>query len=361
MRCEALQIGRSEADILIDIRGLVTSFPTDSGNILAVDGVSFHINKGEIFGIVGESGCGKTMTALSIMKLVPPPGMVAEGQIVFEGTDLAQLPNKEMVGVRGDKIGMIFQEPMTSLNPVLRVGEQIAETLRVHKGLSVKGAREQSIDLLKQVGFDEPEKKYIQYPHQLSGGQRQRVLIAIAISCGPSLVIADEPTTALDVATESQIVSLLRELVTSHHMSMLFITHNLRIVKSLVTRVGIMYAGRMLEQAPVSDFFQEPLHPYSRALLESVVWPRGDEKRLKAIPGYVPRITELPNGCKFHPRCSFVMDICKEKEPPIYYIIDTEVENNPPNPLFGKTGLGGFHGKGGLVGERWVRCYLFQG
>ncbi|MCX5807022.1 MAG: ABC transporter ATP-binding protein [Proteobacteria bacterium] len=299
----------------ISVTGLNTSFITDSYIVRAVEGVSFDIMKGQIFGLVGESGCGKTMISLSIMRLVPSPGKITEGQIIFEGRDLVQLTGTEMESIRGDRIGMVFQEPMTALNPVIRIGEQISETIVIHKHVQMNEAKERSIDLLKQVGFDEPEKRYMQYPHQLSGGQRQRVLIAIAISCNPSLIIADEPTTALDVVTESQILFLLKELVRQYNTSMLFITHNLNIVRKLCNIISIMYAGRILEQSSVDDFFKEPLHPYSKGLLNSVFGFGGTEKRLTAIPGFVPKLSEIPEGCKFHPRCTSVMPICKEKEP----------------------------------------------
>lgn len=316
---------------LLDITDLNTSFFIDKNVINAVDGVSFSVPKGEIFGLVGESGCGKTMTALSVMRLVQPPGKIVKGKVIFEGKDLLGLSKREMEGVRGDRIGMIFQEPMSALNPVFRVGEQISEAIIIHKNVGKKEARDRTIELLKQVGFDEPEKKYTQYPHQLSGGQRQRILIGIAISCGPSLVIADEPTTALDVATESQIINLLQGLVNSSAMSMIFITHNLNIMRKFGQRIGIMYAGRMLEQNFVDDFFKEPLHPYSKGLLSSIYGLLGNEKRLKAIPGFVPKLAELPKGCKFHPRCSYVMPVCKEEEPVMKQI-----------------------GNG-----QWIRCYLY--
>ena len=301
--------------------------------IHAVDGVSFSVRKGEIFGIVGESGSGKTVTSLSILRLVHPPGKVVSGEIRFEGKDLLGLTDKEMETVRGSRIGMIFQEPMTALNPVFRIGEQIGETIAIHnKDFSKQEVQKRVLLLLKQVGFEEPEKKYLQYPHQLSGGQRQRVLIAIAISCNPSLLIADEPTTALDVATESQIINLLEGLVTSNDMSMIFITHNLNIMKKLGHRIGIMYAGRMLEENTVQNFFEKPLHPYGRGLLASVYGLAGDGERLDAIPGSVPKLSELPDGCKFHPRCPYVMPICKTVEP-----VMKEIGN-----------------------DQWVRCYLYQ-
>jgi peptide/nickel transport system ATP-binding protein len=321
-----------ENNELLSVFHLTTAFTLDSSVVKVVNDVDLHLDKGEVLGIVGESGSGKTMTALSIMQLVPPPGKVLGGQVFFEGRDLLSLTSKEMNGVRGDRIGMVFQEPMSALNPVLRIGDQICETIETHRDFTKSQIRDQALGLLKSVGFDEPEQKFVQYPHQLSGGQRQRVLIAIAISCNPSLVIADEPTTALDVATESQIICLLEDLIAANNMSMIFITHNLSIIKGLGQRVAIMYAGRMVEQNYVRAFFSEPLHPYSRGLLESVVWLKSEHERLKSIPGSVPRMSELPQGCKFHPRCPSVMGICRESEPEFI-----EVEKG-----------------------KWVRCYLYQ-
>ena len=245
---------------------------------------------------------------------------------------MLKLSEKQLENVRGRRISMIFQEPMTSLNPVFRVGDQISEILSIHTDMTKKDIKEKALQLLKNVGFDEPDQKYIQYPHQLSGGQRQRILIAISIACNPSLLIADEPTTALDVATEGQILCLLQDLILKHQMSMLFITHNLHVIKSLGIRIAIMYAGRILEENKVVDFFREPLHPYSKGLLESVVWLKGTEKKLKTIPGFVPKLSELPQGCKFHPRCKRIMAICKDKEPSLINIGE----------------------------NKWVRCYLYQ-
>ncbi len=293
--------------------------------------MNLSVKKGEVFGLVGESGCGKTMTALSVIRLVPPPGRIVGGEILFEGRNLLTLGGEEMEKVRGNRIGMVFQEPMTSLNPVFRVGEQVGEVILTHRSGSRTEVRDRVLELLRLVGFNDPDKKYVQYPHQLSGGQRQRVLIAMAIACDPSLVIADEPTTALDVATESQILYLLRRLVGERAMSMLFITHNLRIIRRLGHRIAIMYAGRVMEMGEVGPFFGEPLHPYSQGLLASVFNMAPGQKRLKAIPGSVPRMSELPAGCKFHPRCPSAMDVCRGREPEMK-----------------QTGK-----------ERWVRCFLY--
>lgn len=322
----------SEQEELLDVKNLNVVFFSDSSAVRAVEGVTFGIRRGEVLGLVGESGSGKTVTALSIMNLVPPPGRIVEGTILFGGKDLIRLTSKEMEKIRGGRIGMVFQEPMSALNPVFKVGNQIDEILSTHTSLTAREMRERTMRLLARVGFQDPTKTYIKYPHQLSGGQRQRILIAIAIACNPSLLIADEPTTALDVATESQILNLLSDLIGEHRMSMLFITHNLRIIKRLAVRVGIMYAGRIMELTDVEGFFENPLHPYSRGLLNSVVKAPTREKQLPAIPGSVPRLSELPEGCKFHPRCSQASAACEVEEPPMIKIGD----------------------------GKWVRCYLYQ-
>ena len=316
---------------LLSVSGLHTYFFSGGQVTKAVEGVDLELDKGEVLGLVGESGCGKTMTARSVMRLIPSPGRIVQGSVLFEGVDLAQLSDRQMQAVRGNRIGMVFQEPLTSLNPVLRIGDQLSETLIVHKGLSREDARDVSIGLLQKVGFEEADKRYLQYPHQLSGGQRQRVLIAIAISCKPSLLIADEPTTALDVTIEAQILRLLQVLIAEYQLSMLFITHNLDIIKRIGLAIGIMYAGRMVEKSRVGQFFEEPLHPYSRGLLDSMPQFSRGQQRLKAIPGTVPRLSEMPGGCKFNPRCPYVMPRCRVEEPPMY-----------------------------SHGERWVRCYLYQ-
>ncbi|MCX8021388.1 MAG: ABC transporter ATP-binding protein [Syntrophorhabdaceae bacterium] len=318
---------------LLEISNLNVAFFAGKHPLPVIEDLSLKINRGDIMGLVGESGCGKTMTALSVMGLIPPPGRVVSGKIIFEGLNLTSISGKEMEKIRGNRIGMIFQEPMVSLNPVLRIGEQIRETVLAHRESSKKKATEITLDLLRKVGFDDPEKRYLQYPHQLSGGQRQRVLIAIAISCMPSLIIADEPTTALDVATESQILTLLKGLIEENGLSMLYITHNLNSVRRLCNKVAIMYAGRVVEEGSVDNFFYQPLHPYSKGLLDSILGFTGNERRIKTISGNVPNLADMPGGCKFNPRCSFVMKGCTQKEPPIM--------------------------KGD--GDRWVRCYLYQG
>jgi oligopeptide/dipeptide ABC transporter ATP-binding protein len=319
--------------ILLSVEALTTRIIDRAYGITPVDRVNLAIKRSEIFCLVGESGCGKTMTVLSIIRLLPVGAEVVSGEVIFEGRDLLTLSEREMVGVRGNRIGMVFQEPMLSLNPVMRIGEQIGETMVVHKQCTKRDVKQRTIELLRLVGLNEPEKRYIQYPHQLSGGQRQRVLIAIAISCNPSLIIADEPTTALDVATESHILYLLKGLVDDHGSSMLFITHNLHIVKRLGHQVAIMYAGRIVEQGDVGGLFERPLHPYSRGLIDSVYGFDEERRRLKAIPGSVPGFRDLPSGCKFHPRCVSVMDLCRREEPALFEVGD----------------------------NRWVRCFLYQG
>jgi peptide/nickel transport system ATP-binding protein len=317
---------------LLSIEDLSTFFVDGVHTVKAVQSVTFEIGRGEAFGLVGESGCGKTMAARSIMRLVPVPGRIVGGRILFEEQNLVNLSQQEMQRVRGGRIGMIFQEPLTSLNPVLRIGDQISETLVAHKGVTMTEARGASIEFLRRVGFDRPDKRYVQYPHQLSGGQRQRVLIAMAISCSPSMIIADEPTTALDVTTEGQILDLLESLMDGSAMSLLFITHNLHIIRRIAERIGVMYAGRVVEQSSVDGFFREPLHPYSKGLLDSVPEFTSGLKRLNAIHGSVPRLSDLPSGCSFHPRCPYVMDRCRSEEPPL-----VQVEEGT-----------------------WVRCYLYQ-
>lgn len=319
-----------EAETILSVSSLLTVFPFDSGTIAPVDDVSFSVREKEVFGLAGESGSGKTLTALTIMRLVPKPGRILKGEVLFQGMDLLKLEEKEMQRIRGRKIGMIFQEPMSYLNPVLTVGEQIGEAIRFHERPSKREEKERVLRLLQEVGFEDPERTYRQYPHELSGGQRQRVLIAIAISLNPSLLIADEPTTALDVVTEIRILDLLKHLISRFQMATIFITHNLRILKAVAQSIGLMYAGKIVEISPSASFFQEPLHPYGKGLLASLSGAF-ENGRLKAIPGSIPRLNELPRGCRFHPRCAFLMALCKEYEPPFI-----QVEG------------------------RWVRCFLYQ-
>ncbi|MDE0098841.1 MAG: ABC transporter ATP-binding protein [Truepera sp.] len=309
----------STADRLLEVNDLKTYFDTDEGTVRAVDGVSFHINRGETLAVVGESGSGKSVTSLSAMRLIPtPPGRIADGEILFEGRDLVTHPEAQMRKIRGNEISMIFQEPMTSLNPVYTVGDQIAEAIVLHQGKSNREALRMSAEMLDLVGIPEPEKRIKNYPHQMSGGMRQRVMIAMALSCGPKLLIADEPTTALDVTIQAQILDLMRNLQNEIGMSILFITHDLGVVAEMADRVVVMYAGRAVEEGDVKDIFGAPKMPYTLGLLNSI--PRVDkaaehQQRLEAIPGNVPNPLYLPEGCAFHPRCRFVIDECKDEIP----------------------------------------------
>jgi oligopeptide/dipeptide ABC transporter ATP-binding protein len=307
---------------LLEVKDLRTHFPTRAGLVRAVDGVSFHLDRGELLGLVGESGCGKSITALSIMRLIAPPGRIVAGEIVFDGRDLLKLSNAAMRDVRGDDIAMIFQDPMTSLNPVFTVGEQIAEALRVHRGLSRKDARKAAIEAMREVSIPDPESRVNDYPHQLSGGMRQRVMIAMALACGPELLIADEPTTALDVTIQAQILDLLNNLRKTHDLAILLITHDLGVVAEVADRVAVMYTGKIVEESSVDDLFARPRHPYTEGLLRSVpkLTPEGivRAKRLQTIEGVVPKPTDLPPGCHFAPRCPYRMPRCDEGEIPFY-------------------------------------------
>lgn len=307
-------------DVILDIRDLKTFFYTYDGVAKAVDGISYRLSAGETLGIVGESGCGKSVSALSILRLIPdPPGRIVEGQIFFKETNLLELAYDRMREIRGNRISMIFQEPMTSLNPVFTVGNQIAEAFRLHQGLKRKEALEKSIDTLKLVNMPSPEKCVSQYPHELSGGMRQRAMIAMALACNPEILIADEPTTALDVTIQAQIIDLMLQLKEELGMAIILITHDLGIIAETVKRVIVMYAGKIVEEAPTRTIFKTPLHPYSQGLLRSM--PRLGDKvrlgrvRLQEIPGVVPSLYELPAGCRFSTRCSHAMEICRKEEP----------------------------------------------
>ncbi len=307
---------------LLRVRDLVTTFrsPTDGARgVRAVDGISFDVPEGTIVGLVGESGCGKSVTSLSILRLVPEPqGRIESGSIEFQGRDLLKLTEREMRAIRGDKISMIFQEPMTSLNPVYTVGSQIVEAVRLHRDSSRREAHARAVEMLRLVGIPAPEQTADRYPHELSGGMRQRVMIAMALSCDPSLLIADEPTTALDVTIQAQILELLKKLQREMKMSVLLITHDLGIVAEYTSHVLVMYAGRIVESAPVAQLFAHPRHPYTRGLLESLPRPRvaGEKrKKLPAIEGMVPDLARLPVGCRFNTRCPMVVDKCLREEP----------------------------------------------
>jgi peptide/nickel transport system ATP-binding protein len=306
---------------LLEIADLRTWFFTRDGVVRAVDGVSFHVAPGETLAIVGESGCGKSVTALSVLRLIPsPPGRIVSGSIRFAGRDLLALSEAAMRDVRGNEISMIFQEPMTSLNPVLTVGRQIAETLTLHQGLDRRAAYARAVDMLRLVHIPEAERRIVEYPHQLSGGMRQRVMIAMALACNPKLLIADEPTTALDVTIQAQILDLMRELKAKIDAAIVLITHDLGVVAEMAQRVVVMYAGRKAEEAPVASLFRRPLHPYTKGLLDSV--PRlgatlevDEASRLAEIPGTVPSLKEPIPGCPFETRCSFATDICRGEMP----------------------------------------------
>jgi len=305
-------------DTLLDVKGLRTCFYGDDGAVPAVDGVSFSISRGQTLGIVGESGCGKSVTALSIMRLVPfPPGRIVAGEIVFDGDDILRKSRAEMRRIRGNNISMIFQEPMTSLNPVFTVGEQISESIMLHERLGKTEARDRAIEMLHRVGIPSPDKRIDEYPHQMSGGMRQRVMIAMALSCDPKLLIADEPTTALDVTIQAQILRLMLRLKEHLGTAIMLITHDLGVIAQTADKVAVMYAGRIVEMADVSTLFQRPCHPYTIGLLGSIPLLNESRDRLHTIPGAVPDLTELPPGCRFHPRCGAAKDICKESDPPL--------------------------------------------
>jgi peptide/nickel transport system ATP-binding protein len=306
---------------LLDIRGLKTHFRTDDGVVQAVDGVDLTIQRGETVSVVGESGCGKTVTALSVLKLIAmPPGFFAGGQILWQGKDLLPLEAAEMNRIRGKDIAVVFQEPMTSLNPVYTVGEQIAEVVRRHERLGKKAALEKAVEMLRLVQIPNADKRVHDYPHRFSGGMRQRVMIAMALSCNPKLLIADEPTTALDVTIQAQILELLQEMKSRFGMAIMLITHAMGVVAETAQRVVVMYAGKVVEEAPVEKLFARPLHPYTQGLIRSI--PRIDKAshqkgRLETIAGVVPSLLHPPQGCRFAARCPYAMPVCREAEPPL--------------------------------------------
>ncbi len=306
---------------ILEIKGLKTQFFTESGVVRAVDGIDIHVKRGEVLGIVGESGCGKSVTSLSIMRLVGQPGKIVEGQIVFDNEDLLQLPESRMVKIRGNRISMIFQQPQSCLNPVFKVGDQLSEVLYIHQDLGKEAGQKRAIELLSMVGIPEPESRVNAFPHEMSGGMAQRVMIAMALACVPELLIADEPTTALDVTIQAQILDLMRNLRSKMETSIILITHDLGVVAEMCDRVVVMYAGRIVEEAPIVDLFESPKHPYTAALIGSTPVLGQAEKELVTIPGSVPNLIELPEGCKFAPRClprvENELEICTEEEPEI--------------------------------------------
>jgi len=307
------------AERLLEVKNLKTYFFTDEGTVRAVDGVDLHIDKSETLGVVGESGCGKSVTALSVMKLIPqPPGKIVEGQIIYDGKNLVDMPAGQMRKIRGKEISMIFQEPMTSLNPVFTCGEQIAEALRLHEGLGRRDAMDKTVEMLKLVHIPNAERRVKEYPHQLSGGMRQRIMIAMALSCNPKLLIADEPTTALDVTIQAQILELLNELKGRLKMAIMLITHDMGVIAETAQRVVVMYAAKVAEEASVADLFKEPLHPYTQGLLRSI--PRIDlaateRRRLEVIGGTVPTLRgDIAPGCRFAPRCPLALEACRRPQ-----------------------------------------------
>ena len=303
---------------LLDVQGLTTAFMTGRGEITAIEEVSFSLKEGEILGIVGESGSGKSVTALTIMGLLPtPPARIAAGKVLFQGQELTKLSSRELQRIRGPGIAMIFQEPMTSLNPVFSIGDQIMETIKAHENLPAAALRKRAVDMLDKVGIPSAARRLDDYPHQMSGGQRQRVMIAIALACNPKLLIADEPTTALDVTIQAQILDLLMDLRDEFRMAIMIITHNMGVIAETADRVLVMYAGRVIEEAPVARVFDHPIHPYTRGLLECVPSITEDRARLIAIPGTLPDPARRPPGCRYSVRCRYAQPSCSDALPPL--------------------------------------------
>lgn len=310
--------------VLLDVKGLETTFFTDDGAVKAVDNIHFHVHEGEVLGIVGESGCGKSVTSLSIMRLIPsPPGKITAGEVLLDGKDLVGLSDKEMRSIRGKDVAMIFQEPMTSLNPLFTIGNQLIEAIRIHnKSWSKKQATARAVEMMKLVGLPRAEELIHEYPHQLSGGMRQRVMIAMALVCDPKVLIADEPTTALDVTIQAQILKLMRELNARLNTAILLITHDLGVVAETCERVIVMYAGQVVEEAPVREIFKNPQHPYTKGLIQSVPDMRFKKDNLYSIPGNVPKPGSIKEGCRFAPRCEFATERCMKETPPLYRTSD---------------------------------------
>ena len=310
----------AKSDLMLEIKGLKTQFYTEDGVIKAVDGVDLYVKRGETLGIVGESGCGKSVTSLSVMRLVSAPGKITEGKIIFDGADLLKLPEKEMTKIRGNRISMIFQQPTTCLNPVFKIGDQISEVLNSHQSLGKEAGQKRAIELLRMVGIPSPEKRAQAYPHEISGGQAQRVMIAMALACAPELLIADEPTTALDVTIQAQILDLMRGLKEKTGTAIMLITHDLGVVAEMADRVVVMYAGQIVEEADVRTLFAHPLHPYTKGLLGSIPVLGVVRDRLDVIPGFVPNLLNPPPGCRFEPRCEICKGAARER---------CQVENPP--------------------------------
>ena len=308
-------------NVLLDIKNLRTQFFTEDGVVRAVDGIDFNVRRGEVVGLVGESGCGKSVTSLSIMRLISQPGRIVDGRILFDNEDLVALPESRMVKIRGNRVSMIFQQPQSSLNPVFRIGDQLAEVLQIHQDVGKELGEKRAIELLAMVGVPDPESRAKAFPHELSGGMAQRVMIAMALACVPELLIADEPTTALDVTIQAQILDLMRNLRTKMDTAIILITHDLGVVAEMCDRVNVMYAGRIVEQAPVVELFKTPKHPYTVALIGSTPMLGQADKPLTTIPGSVPNLVDLPTGCKFWPRCTariqHNLEICNQEEPPL--------------------------------------------
>jgi len=335
---------------LLRIQNLKTYFYTEDGIVKAVDGVDLEVYPGEVLGLVGESGCGKSVTSLSIMRLIAPPGKIVEGEIWFDGQNLLSLPEKQMIAIRGNRISMIFQQPQTALNPVFKVGDQIVEVLQIHRQMDRKTAWERAIEMLRLVGIPDPERRAQAYPHELSGGMAQRVMIAMALACEPALLIADEPTTALDVTIQAQILDLMRNLRQQINTAIILITHDLGVVAEMAERVAVMYAGQIVEQAEVNALFDTPLHPYTQGLLESIPVLGEFKERLAVIPGSVPNLINLPPGCRFAPRCQarvkYGLKICEQEMPALQeiapghrvrcWLYQQAPDHQPPFPLAAK-------------------------
>lgn len=321
---QPIETTTDDRQTLLQVNGLKTYFFTEAGIVPAVEGIDLTVKRGEVLGLVGESGCGKSVTSLSIMRLVSRPGKIVDGEILFDGQDLVQLPESEMVNIRGNRISMIFQQPQSCLNPVFTVGDQLAEVLEIHQSLGKEAGEKRAIELLEMVGIPQPEARINAYPHELSGGMAQRVMIAMALACIPELLIADEPTTALDVTIQAQILDLMRNLGTKLDTAIILITHDLGVVAEMCHRVSVMYAGRVVEEADVLDLFQAPAHPYTQALIASTPVLGQAEKDLQPIPGSVPNLINLPQGCKFAPRCKarieFQLEKCTVEEPELIAI-----------------------------------------